>query len=515
MLKFLQKIVNFKIELSHTAFILIYATLHYIIFNLINPNIVAKWFWIADKFDYFGFIAWLTIGLLLFIAVTALFAHKYTSKIFAILTLVLSTASAYFISKYNIAIDETMIINILHTDPIEARGLLSTNMIPYIIFFIILPMIIIFKTKITYKKISLHILKTVIIIVTSLLLVIVLAYLSFATLLRVGNTSHKYALYSLVPDNYLGVSLDMTAHHFLDKKKEKKKIKDFKAIVTKKEDLIVVLAIGEAARQRSFSLYGYDRVNTNPLLSKIKNLHTLNAIARLGSTFYALPEILEKDDIKLTNITFNADINTSCYVNFSLYDNCVKGEIQAKDYNGDGVYDEDVVPLLEKDLNTYNGGEKLILLHLGGGSHGAIYNTRFPASFRKFQPYCNDADVLKQCTKEELFNEYDNSILYTDFVLNEIIQKLQKSKLPYVFIYTSDHGESLGEDGYIFHGMPPGVALPYDQAHIPLLVKASIPISILKREEYKQPDIFDTVLYLLNIQTDGFDKKRNFIKKER
>jgi len=389
-----------------------------------------------------------------------------------------------------------MIMNVLHTDPIESAGLLSKTMIPYIIFFIILPMIIIFKTKIVYPTFSKHILRTVILIVTSLLLVVALVYLSFSTLLRVGNTSHKYALFSLVPDNYL-------------------EIKDFKALVTKKEDLIVVLAIGEAARQRSFSLYGYDRVNTNPLLSKVKDLHVLNGVARLGSTLYALPEILEKDGIKLTNITLNADVNTSCYVNFSMYDNCVNGEIQAKDYNGDGTYDGDVVPLVEKNIKSYKGGERLILLHLGGGSHGAIYNSRFPASFRKFKPYCNDADVLNQCTKEELFNEYDNSILYTDFVLNKIIQKLEQSKLPYVFIYLSDHGESLGEDGYIFHGMPPGMALPYDQAHIPLLVKASIPISIIKRKEYKQPDVFDTVIKLLNIKTTGFNEKENFIVKEK
>jgi len=515
MLNIFNKIYNFKIEVSHTKFILIYTTIHYVVFNLINPDKVAKWFWVGEKFDYFGFIAWIIIGLLLFISVTSIFAHRYTTKAFVIFTLILSTASAYFILKYNVAIDETMIMNVLHTDPIESAGLLSKTMIPYIIFFIILPMIIIFKTKIVYPTFSKHILRTVILIVTSLLLVVALVYLSFSTLLRVGNTSHKYALFSLVPDNYLGVSLDMIGHHFLDKKGDTNKIKDFKALVTKKEDLIVVLAIGEAARQRSFSLYGYDRVNTNPLLSKVKDLHVLNGVARLGSTLYALPEILEKDGIKLTNITLNADVNTSCYVNFSMYDNCVNGEIQAKDYNGDGTYDGDVVPLVEKNIKSYKGGERLILLHLGGGSHGAIYNSRFPASFRKFKPYCNDADVLNQCTKEELFNEYDNSILYTDFVLNKIIQKLEQSKLPYVFIYLSDHGESLGEDGYIFHGMPPGMALPYDQAHIPLLVKASIPISIIKRKEYKQPDVFDTVIKLLNIKTTGFNEKENFIVKEK
>lgn len=39
------------------------------------------------------------------------------------------------------------------------------------------------------------------------------------------------------------------------------------------------------------------------------------------------------------------------------------------------------------------------------------------------------------------------------YVLGEIIQTLDRSGVPYVFIYLSDHGESLLEDGVMFHGM--------------------------------------------------------------
>ena len=127
---------------------------------------------------------------------------------------------------------------------------------------------------------------------------------------------------------------------------------------------------------------------------------------------------------------------------------------------------------------------------------------------------CNAADVAKECTLEELFNAYDNTILYVDYVLGEIIDKLDRSGVPYVFIYLSDHGESLMEGGRMFHGMPPGVALPAEQAEIPLIVKASVPISIVERPEYPQPEVFDTVLELFSIQSTMFDKEsRSFIKK--
>jgi lipid A ethanolaminephosphotransferase len=136
-------------------------------------------------------------------------------------------------------------------------------------------------------------------------------------------------------------------------------------------------------------------------------------------------------------------------------------------------------------------GNRFIVLHLGGGSHGPVYKNRYPPEFQEFQPMCNDADVANRCTLEELYNSYDNSILFLDHVLGGIIGTLDGSGAPYVFIYLSDHGESLLDDRRMFHGMPPGMALPPEQADVPLLVKSSVPVSIVPRAEYTQPDVFD------------------------
>ncbi len=510
-------IQNLQLKISYTKFILYYTFLHLMVFNAINPTKITKWFSSTDSFDYLGYISWMTIAWLMLVVIYSLFCHKYTTKAFAIITLFISTACAYFILKYNIAIEESMIMNIIHTDATESTSLLSSSMIGYFIFFAIIPSLFIANIQITYQKCQSHILQVLKTIAISLVGIVVLVYLSFASLLKAGNMSDKYALYSLVPNNYLGVSLDMIGHHYLDRffTKDKKDLKAYiNATITKNEDIIVVLAIGESARAKNMQLYGYKNNPTNPLLSKVKDLYALNGIARLGSTFYALPQIIEKHNIKLSNIALHAKLDTYCFVNFSMYDNCVQGELQAKDYNNDGgEYDGDVVYMLKDNLKTYKSGERLIMLHLGGGSHGAVYNDRIPPSWLKFKPYCSDADVLNKCTKEELINAYDNTILYTDYVLNNIINALENNKKPYVLIYLSDHGESLGENGYIFHGMPPGVALPYEQAHIPLLVKSSMPIKIKQKKQYTQPDVFDTILSLLNIQADGFDKKGNFIIK--
>jgi len=290
-------------------------------------------------------------------------------------------------------------------------------------------------------------------------------------------------------------------------------IKKIDATVNKKEDLVVVLAIGESIRQKNLNLYGYTRSITTPLLSKVNDLYALNGHARLGSTLYALREMLRKDDIKLTNVINSAGIDTKCYVNYQLYNNCSMGEIEAVKGKYENVYDEDVIPLLEKDLASYESGSKFIVLHMGGGAHGPIYSQRVPPTYNILKPSCESPDMLNACTEEERYNSYDNAMLYQDYVVNETILKLEQSKIPYVFIYVSDHGESLGEDGYVFHGIPPGVSLPKEQAEIPLLVKSSLPITIIKKDVYTQPDIFDTILDLLNIETKEFNKNDSFIKK--
>jgi lipid A ethanolaminephosphotransferase len=126
---------------------------------------------------------------------------------------------------------------------------------------------------------------------------------------------------------------------------------------------------------------------------------------------------------------------------------------------------------------------------------------------------CNDADVANQCTREQLYNSYDNTILYLDHVLSGVLQALDDSGAPYVFIYLSDHGESLMDGGRMFHGMPPGMALPPEQAQIPLIVRSSVPISIVRRAAYTQPDVYDTVLELLSVETPLFDTRGSFIRR--
>jgi lipid A ethanolaminephosphotransferase len=502
-----------RIRTSHAAFSIAFATLLFAICNALNLGALSKWFGDADGTNYFALSAYLLAGIGVFLAFFMLFAHRWTIKPMAILLTIVSATVTYFISKYGVAIDSSMIANALHTDSTEVGQLLSLQMLPYALLLIALPVGLIATADITFRPAGRYLLASLRVFGIALIVALAAVYLNFNAIHRAGNVSNKYIVYSLVPVNVLAGTISVASKAIRPWLAASAPTVEITGQVESPEDLVVVLAIGESSRQRNFSLYGYARRNTNPVLGSTAGLHVLNGIARRGSTLYALPQILEKSGVKLPAIVSKLGIPTACYVNYTLYDNCAAvGETKVSDCaHGRKCYDEDVVPLLEKNLASYAGGKRFVVLHLGGGSHGPIYRDRHPPEFLRLNPSCDDADVANRCTREELYNSYDNTILYADHVLGEILGSLERSGAPYVFIYLSDHGESLLEEGRMFHGMPPGITLPPEQAQIPLIVKASMPISVVKRDGYLQQDVFDTVLDLLSIQTTMFDKRGSFI----
>lgn len=504
-----------RFQTSHTKFSVVFSVLLYVICNGLNIDKLAKWFYQKGGLDYVALSAYLLAGLCLFIVFFTLLAHRLTIKPLAILLVIVSAAVTYFITKYNVVIDSSMVRNTIHTDSTEVGQLLSLQMIPYVVVLMVFPVMIILSVHITFQASGRYLLASLKLILIALIVAISCLYLNYDGIHRAGNLSKKYIVYSLVPVNFIASTISVVSKPVTPYLPSRQKDIQISGRVSSPDNLVVVLAIGESSRRKSFSLYGYDRRNTNPVLQKISGLHLLNGIASRGSTLYALPEILEKNDVKLPTIVSRLGIPTSCYVNYTLYDNCAAvGETKVSQCShGRKCYDEDVIPLLENNLKTYVSGYRFIVLHLGGGSHGPTYADRFPPEFQRFTPTCNDADVANQCTTEQLYNSYDNSILYVDYVLGEIIQRLDRSGTPYVFIYLSDHGESLMEDGRMFHGMPPGISLPAEQAQVPLIVKSSVSISIVQRAEYHQQDVFDTILDLFSIQTSTFDKSGSFIKK--
>jgi len=394
------RISRFRFQISHVGFSIGFPACLYAICNTLNIDRLSKWFRQGDALDYPALAAFLLAGLCLFITVFALLAHRLTIKPVAFVLTVLSAAATYFIAKYGVAIDSSMVQNTVHTDLTEVGQLLSFQMIPYVVFLIIVPVVIILCAQITFDPGGRYLIGSLKLFSVALGIALASLAVEYNAILRAGNVSNKYIVYSLVPINVISSSVNAAAKSVKPYFKKNEKDVQIDARVTAPGNLVVVLAVGESSRRKNFSVYGYSRKDTTPELQKIDGLHFLDAVASRASTLYALPKILTKDDIKLATIVSRVGIPTACLVYYTLYENCAAvGETKAADCgHGGKCYDEDVIPLLDRNLAAYKSGYQFVVLHFGGGSHGPMYNDRIPADFRKFTPTCDDADVANKCS---------------------------------------------------------------------------------------------------------------------
>jgi lipid A ethanolaminephosphotransferase len=152
------------------------------------------------------------------------------------------------------------------------------------------------------------------------------------------------------------------------------------------------------------------------------------------------------------------------------------------------------------------------------GSHGPAYYKRVPDAFKKFQPECK-SNALQECSREQVVNSFDNTILYTDHFLGQAIQWLKKSETTSApaMLYVSDHGESLGENNLYLHGLPYRVA-PDVQKRVPWITwwspqfekQTGLSRTCLQNKvqmPLTHDNYFHSVLGLLNVSTADYQAK--------
>ena len=120
---------------------------------------------------------------------------------------------------------------------------------------------------------------------------------------------------------------------------------------------------------------------------------------------------------------------------------------------------------------------------------------------------------MGKCSQNELLNAYDNTIVYTDYILHSVIEDLKELKeYKSTMIFVSDHGESLGEKNLYMHGVPISIA-PKEQYEIPFIVWVSDHSKQLKpNETLTQNHVFHSVLKFLNVESPVYDEKMNIFK---
>ncbi|MBZ7951346.1 phosphoethanolamine transferase [Campylobacter sp. LH-2024] len=452
---------------------------------------------------YFGFVH--TIFSLIFI--------KYLSKFFSIFFIVASFLSVYFISFYGVLIDSNMIQNAVQTDIKEVEDLINFKLVVTIILILIF-IIYILKIKIDYKSMKSHLKIKFINIILGLIFIFAIFLPLSKTFIPFARNYNEIRMYNI--PFYQLYALYRYYTLFVQAKPQFKAIENDAYKDDNHTKKILVLVVGETARAANYSLGGYAKNDTN-FYTKKDNVVFFNQVSSCGTaTAISLPcmfSVSKRIDFSNKEYQENAiDILNKSGVDVSWIDNNSGGckgvcsRLKQKIQLPSG-YDENLLSPLKNKLDNLST-QNIIVLHLQG-SHGPAYYKRYPKEFKKFNPTC-DTNDLSKCTEDALMNTYDNTLLYTDYILSNIISLLKEKKgFQSSLLYLSDHGESLGENGIYLHGMPYAFA-PSTQTHIPMIFWSndSELMNLAKKHKnlkLSQDNLFSTLLGYFDIKTHVYE----------
>ena len=283
---------------------------------------------------------------------------------------------------------------------------------------------------------------------------------------------------------------------------------------------VCVLIIGESARRQNFSLYGYRRI-TNPLLAG-DSVKRYNAHSAATYTTAAVKAILDhKATDSLYEILPNYLYRNGADVLWRSYNwgqpplhiaRHADHKALAERYpHADARYDGLLLTGLREEIAA-SGDKLLAVLHLST-SHGPTYSTKYPAEFEVFTPACNTVEI-STADKQELINAYDNTILYTDYIIHSVIEILKEiTDRRCCMIFVSDHGESLGEGNLFMHGMPKSIA-PKEQTEIPFIVWQNDEHTTMKNiDNVEQYHIFHSIMNYLGMESPIYNEELNIFEK--
>ena len=391
----------------------------------------------------------------------------------------------FYIYFYDISINEQILSIVMETNTQEALGFLGANIYAYSIFFLVF---LVGVTVLFWQNHRTPIIWThrsrwwVVIAVSSIAIIGVVTNQVLAT--EIDDNFSDFSNNFLVEEkNSLVQELKKTYPlgiliSFFDLYQEQTKINTafakhqrftFQAapsstLVNKQ---LVVLVIGETSRRANWQLNGYAK-QTNPLLSAQANVVNFTEMLSVSNaTRTSIPMLLtRKAAEQVYNYNFaeksiisafkEAGFDTywiSTQQKFGAYDTSTSVYAKEADdiiflnktnYSNQGETDEVVLPVFNKILDS-QAQKTLVVIHTLGSHFD--YSHRYPSSFDNFKPSLNDIEdysLQDKKYKQRLINSYDNSILYTDYVINELIDSMRaQTETESFLLYSSDHGEDL------------------------------------------------------------------------
>ena len=436
---------------------------------------------------------------------------RMVGKCLLALMFVIDAGTLYFINTYEVLITDKMMGNVFNTQFSEAAGFFSGAFVMYVVFLGILPATWLILQKIEYgswKRFGAN-------IGISLGIVIAIAFAHMQNWPWIDRNSTKLGSL-LMPWSY---TVNTVRFYNGEKKRNQKEIPLPDATIGNQSKDVCILIIGESARQKNFSLYGYEK-ETNPLMAKdsvtalvadAAATYTTAGVKALlshqpgGKLYEILPNYLDRTGVDVTWRTSNwgePPVHIEKYYK--------AGKLKEMYPEADGRYDGILLTGLKEVIESSGKDKVLIILHTGT-SHGPTYNKKYPEEFEVFTPVCNTVEMSK-ADPEELMNAYDNTIIYTDYLVHSAIEILRSiPERRGCVLFVSDHGESLGENNLYMHGVPMSMA-PKEQIEIPFIVWTSDRTPVKNLDKVGHYHVFHSVIDFLGVESPVFNEELNIFE---
>lgn len=477
---------------------------------LLIPNVFVAIYSVDLQGSFFKIISYLLLSISLWLCIASFFSQRVFFCIAGVF-LLLSPMEIVVVKLTGTPISIGFIDALFTTNYIEAKEQILSNKWLYFPFLIIVWIYIFQLVRVPnsfYPK-KLRIIFVVVFFVLNIGLFVQMIQTHYrmgsSSSLLIGRAFYgwKGKYYKIYPsDLFLNVFASLDQKNKAKEMEEKLKGFSFDAkkvkFVEGNEQEVVVLMIGESARYGQLGINGYHR-QTTPFLSKISDLQSFtNVYSQASLTSISVPQIITRATPDNPEIQFKEKTVIEAFAEAGFYTAIIGNQgdfipiIKRLKNRVDTVYfsnqqhkvlDENILPKFDEFLSI-NEKYKFIMIHTQG-SH-FVYNERYPFQFEKFKPVISKAIAQSYNigikSKAELINSYDNSILYTDFIISQLINSLKSKNINATFLYVSDHGENLYDNNDIIgHGSE--YPTKYE-IHIPLLLWMSEKSIIRNRKEY-------------------------------
>ena len=417
----------------------------------------------------------------------------------------------YFVNTYNVLIDRDMMGNVFNTQFSEASSFWSWGAVGYIVLLGILPSILLFIRKTDYGSFK----RFAATVGISLGVIIGVVGCNMKNFTWIDSQAPLLGS-RLMPWSYI---INSVRYYNYWKTVNQKEIQLPDAKYEPGNE-VCILVIGESARAANFSLYGYQR-QTNPLMTA-DSVSVIDANASDTYTTAAVKAILQHKKSRdlyeiLPNYLYRNGVDVIWRTSnwgtppINVPKKHTKKQLKELYPGFEGDYDGLLLEGLKEEIASNDSTRIFVGLHTYT-SHGPSYFSNTPEEFKTFTPECRTVE-MSQADTQELINAYDNTIIYTDYLVHSLIEMLRS--MPgrrSCVIFISDHGESLGENNLYMHGVPLSMA-PEEQIKIPFIVWTSDrTMKIKEMDSAGHYNIYHSVLRFLNLNSPVYDATKDIFQ---